>query len=135
MVQISGRQFSRTHYDQAHEQGNKTIKFIIGPTDFVNRVFDELQRRWEIVGPKIAEYLKQVESKILKGTNKIDTHHHEDNLSHNAMFRKDYTTIVGKLLPINPFLEDSFIKVRTDSAYSEEVRDFVDSIPEVGQQQ
>ena len=39
------------------------------------------------------------------------------------------------MLPINPFLKDSFIKVATDIAYSEEVCAFVDSIPEVGQKQ
>ena len=50
------------------------------------------------------------------------------------MFRKDYTTVIGKLLPRNPFLEDSFIKkVGTDIAYSEEVCAFFDSIPEVVQ--
>ena len=33
------------------------------------------------------------------------------------------------------FLEDSLINVGTDIVYSEEVRAFVNSIPEVGQQQ
>ena len=99
----------------------------------MNRASDELQRRWEIGGPEIAEYLQQVESKILKGTNKNDTHHHEDNPTHNAMFRKDYATVIGRLLPFNPFLEDSFIKVGTDIAYSEKVYAFIDSIPEIGQ--
>ena len=51
------------------------------------------------------------------------------------MFRKNYTNVVGRLLPINPFLEDSFIKVRTGISYSEKLRAFVDSIPEVHQQQ
>ena len=51
------------------------------------------------------------------------------------MFRKDYTTVIGRMLTINPFLEDSFIKVGTDIAYSEEVCAFVDSVPEVGQKQ
>ena len=74
--------FKRIHYDQAYEQSNKTIKSIKGPIDFVNRVYDVLQRRWEIAGPEIAEYLEQVESKILKGTNRNDTHHHEDNPTH-----------------------------------------------------
>ena len=101
----------------------------------MNRVSDELQRRWDIARPEIAEYLEKVESKIPKGTNKNDTHHHEDNPTHNAMFKKDCTTVIGRLLPFNPFLEDSFIKVSTDIAYSEEVCAFVDSIPEIGQQQ
>ena len=101
----------------------------------MNGACNELQRRWGIAGPKIFEYLEQVESKILKGTNKNDTHHHEDNPTHNAMFRKDYATVIGRLLPVNPFLEDSFIKVGTDIAYSEEVRAFVDAIPEIGQKQ
>ena len=51
------------------------------------------------------------------------------------MFRKDYATVIGRLLPVNPFLEDSFIKVGTDIAYSEEVYAFVDAIPEIGQKQ
>ena len=79
---------------------------IKGPIDFVNRASDELQRRWEIAGRKIAEYLEQVENKILKGTNKNDTYHHEDNPTHNAMFRKDYATVIGRLLPVNPLFED-----------------------------
>ena len=39
------------------------------------------------------------------------------------------------MLPINPFLEDSFIKVGADMAYSAEVCAFVDSVTEVGQKQ
>ena len=69
-MQISSREFSRIHYDQAHEQSNQTVKSTKGPVDFVKRGSDELQRTWEITGPKIAEYLEQVESKTLKGTNK-----------------------------------------------------------------
>ena len=59
VLQISGREFSRIHYDQAHEQSNQTIKSIKGPIDFVNRASDKLQRRWEIAGPEIAEYLER----------------------------------------------------------------------------
>ena len=44
---------------------------------------------------EIAEYLEQVKSKILKGTNKNDTHNYGDNSTHNAMFRKDDTTVIG----------------------------------------
>ena len=83
----------------------------------------------------MAEYLEQVRSKILKVANKNDTYHHEDNPIHNAMFRKDYTTIIGRLLLINPFLKDSFIRVRTDITYSEEVCAFIDSSLEVGQKE
>ena len=49
------------------------------------------------------------------------------------MFRKDHTTVIGRWLLTNQFLKDSFIKVRADIVYSEEVCDFVDSKPEVGQ--
>ena len=42
VVQISCRQFSQIHYDQAHKQSNKTIKFIKGPIDSVNYASDEL---------------------------------------------------------------------------------------------
>ena len=57
----------------------------------------------------------------------------EDNATENAMFQKDYTAVIRRLLPSNPFLEDSFIKVRTDIAYSEEVCAFVDSILKIDQ--
>ena len=33
VVQISGRQFSQIHHDQAHKQSNKTIKSVKGPVD------------------------------------------------------------------------------------------------------
>ena len=46
---------------------------------------------------------------------------------------KGYTTVIGRLLPVNPFMKDSFIKVEADIAYSEEVCAFVDAIPEIGQ--
>ena len=49
------------------------------------------------------------------------------------MFRKDHATVIGRWLLTNQFLNDSFIKVRTDIVYSEEVCGFVDSKPEVGQ--
>ena len=73
MFQISGRQFSLINYDQTHNQTNRAIKFIKIPIDFVNRV-----------------YIAQVEEKIVKGTNKNDIHHYEDNPTNNAIFRKDY---------------------------------------------
>ena len=53
VVQISSREFSRIHYDQAHEQSNKTIKSIKGPIDFVNRASDELQRGGRSQDPKL----------------------------------------------------------------------------------
>ena len=86
VVQISSIQFLRIHYDQPN---NKTINYIKGPIDFMNCARDELQSRWEIVGPKIAEYLTQVESKILKGTDQNDTHNYEHNPTHNAMFKEN----------------------------------------------
>ena len=45
-----------------------------------------------------------VERKILNNINKNDTNHYEYNSTHNATFTKDYTTIVGRLLPIISFL-------------------------------
>ena len=104
------------------------------PIDFVNRANDQLQRSWEITEPEIAKYLEQAESKIHKGSNQKDTHHHDDNATHNPAFRKDYATVIAILLPINPLLEDLFVKVRTNIAYSDEVPAFVDSILEIGQQ-
>ena len=67
----------------------------------MNPASDQLQRRWEIAGPETAEYIEQVEIKIFNGTNKNDTHHHEENPSRNAIFRKDYATVIGRLLPVN----------------------------------
>ena len=126
------REFSQVHYDQAHEQSKKTIKSIKGPIDFVNCGVDKLQRRWEIAGPEITKHLEQVEIKILKGTKKNDTQRHEDNSKHNAMFRKDYTTVIGRLLSVNLFLGDSIIKVGRDIAYSKEVYGFFNAILEIG---
>ena len=51
------------------------------------------------------------------------------------MFRKDYTTVIGRLVSVNLFLEDSIIKVRTDIAYSEEVYGFFNAKLEIGQKQ
>ena len=51
------------------------------------------------------------------------------------MFRKDCTTVIWTFPQTNPFLENSFIKVGIDIAYSKEVRVFVESLTEVGQQQ
>ena len=47
-------------------QQQDNIKYIKGPIDFVNCSSDELQSRCEMAGPKIVEYLIQVESKMLK---------------------------------------------------------------------
>ena len=41
-AQITGRQFSRIHFNQAHEQNNKTIKSISGPIHFVDRSDENL---------------------------------------------------------------------------------------------
>ena len=40
-----------------------------------------------------------------------------------------------RLLPINPFTENSFVKIGTNLEYNEQVCHFVDQIPEIGQQQ
>lgn len=87
VVQILGSQFSQIYYYQAHEQRNKTIKFIIGPIDLVIRVSDEFQR--EISGHKTFEYLEQAEGKMLKVKEKNETCHHEDSSTHNNIFRED----------------------------------------------
>ena len=104
------------------------------PKNFVNCASNKLQSRWEIAGHKIVEYLKKVESKVLKVITQNDIHNHEHNPTQNAMFRKDYTTVVGRLLPMSLFLENSFIKVETDISYSEKLRAFADSILNVRQQ-
>ena len=54
-------------------------------------------------------------------------------IQHNTKFRKGYTTAVGRLLPSNPFLQGSFIKVGSGIAYSEKLPAFVNSIPKVRQ--
>ena len=128
VVQISGRQFSRFSYDQAHELRSKTMKSINGSIDFVNRVSDELQRTREIARPEFVKYEEQAESKMFRDTNQNYTYYHEDNHTENTLFRKDYTNVVGRLLSVNLVLKDSFVKVGTDIAYSKEVRAFVDSI-------
>ena len=56
VVQISGSQFSRIHYDQPK---SKAVK------NELDCASDKLQNRKEITGPKIEENVSQVESKIL----------------------------------------------------------------------
>ena len=63
LVQISGSNFLQTCYDQPN---SKTIKCLKRPINFVNCARDALQSRLEIGWPKIAKYLKQSESKILR---------------------------------------------------------------------
>ena len=72
---------------------------------------------------------------MFRDTNQNYTYYHEDNNTENTLFRKDYTNVVGRLLPINLVLKDSFVKVGTDIVYSKEVRAFVDSISDSAQQQ
>ena len=62
---------------KAHKQSGKTIKFIIGPIDGESRK----QLVLEKVGHRRIRYFRteQVDSKIFKGTNKIENHHNEDN--------------------------------------------------------
>ena len=91
-AQITGRQFSRIHFDQAHGQSNKTIKSISGLIHFVNRSDENLQRRWEIAGSEIADFLDHVECE-LKGSNSTETHHHENSPSHNVCKGKFYYPI------------------------------------------
>ena len=134
VVQISGRQFSRFYYDQAHELRSKTMNSINGPIDFMNRVSDELQRTRQIARPEFVKYEEQAESKMFRDPNQNYTYYHEDNPAENTLFRKDYTNVVGRLLPINLVLKDSFVKVGTDIVYSKEVRAFVDSISDSAQQ-
>ena len=51
------------------------------------------------------------------------------------MFLKDYNTVMRRLLHVNPFMENSFVKIGTNLEYNEQVCHFVDQIPEIGQQQ
>ena len=98
---------------------------------------DENIERWEIAGPEIAEYLEQAE-KILhaeEGKHDDPKPHHEDNPSHNKLFSKDSATITSRLLSINPFLEETFVKAGTNVKFSEDVHEFAELIPDVGQQQ
>ena len=88
MYQNLVRRFLPVRYDKAQEQ--RTIKFIKWLIDFENRVNNESQKRWETAESKIPKYLVQVERKIVKGTNKNDIHHQEDNPTNNAMFTKSY---------------------------------------------
>ena len=76
----------------------------------MNRENDNLQRRWEIAGPEVAEYLENAEGKLKKGddTNITLPHH---NPSHNKMFMKDSAIIIERLMAVNPFMEELFIKV------------------------
>ena len=111
------------------------IKSISGPINFVNRADEDLQRRWEVAGPEIAEYLEDVEKEIFAMDEVCSLSHHEDSPSHNAMFRKDYSTIIFRLIPVNPFMEEHFVKVGTNVRFTKEVHDFVGKISDIGQLQ
>ena len=134
VVQISNREFSRIHYNQAHEQCNKVIKSISGPINFVNRSDESLQRRWEIAGPEIALYLQYIEENIFKSesSDKVFSHH-EDNPSHNRIFLKDCAIITARLKAVNPFMEEAFVNAGTSCKYNNNVHAFVKSIPDIGQ--
>ena len=114
VVQISGRHFSQIYYNQANKQSNKTITSIKGPIDFVNCAIVN----W-LVTEKMGDcriwncqiFRASWEQDAQSYQQKNDTHYYEDNLTRDAMLRKDYTTVIGRLLPINPFLQDSFIKL------------------------
>ena len=93
----------------------------------MNSASDELQSRCQTL---ICRIFKVSREKILKVTKQNDTHNHEHNSTHNVMFREDYSTVVGRLLPINPFLKDACIKVGPDIAFREKLRAFGDSILE-----
>ena len=100
----------------------------------MNCASDELWSRWKIAGPKIAEYLKKVESKILKDTNHTHTHNHEHNPIHNVMFRKDYTIVVGDCSQSIHSWRICLSSSEENIVYSEELRAFVDSILKVHSQ-
>ena len=102
VAQITNKSFSKIHFDQAHEQSNKTIKSISGPINFVNRADENLQRRWEIAGPEIADFLENIENDMRDSTSS-DANHHEDSPSHNSTFLKESSVVMSPLLPLNPF--------------------------------
>ena len=79
-LSMSGRNFSNIHPDQAHEQSNKMIKSIRGPINFVNKVDEQTQRKWEIVGPEIIQYLNGIEEQIYPQSS-TSTKHHEDSVA------------------------------------------------------
>ena len=79
-VQIGDSKFSKIHYDHAYEQSNKTVKSSNGTIDLVNRVDEEVHRRWEIAGPEVSEYLENVEEHLHPSKNAPENHH-EDSVS------------------------------------------------------
>ena len=56
VAQVSGRQFSRIHYDQAHKNGAKQLSLSKFQSISCKRWVTE--RKWKIAGPKIAKYLE-----------------------------------------------------------------------------
>ena len=133
-VQISHRKFSKIHYDHAHEQSNKTIKSSSGTIDLVNRVNEEVQRRWEIAGPEISEYLENVEEYLHPSKN-AQENHHEDSVSANKWFCDDYMIIKPRLMHNNPFEADAFVRVGTNYTFPKAVVEYAKLIPDIGNQQ
>ena len=52
---------STHHFDYVHEQCNKVIKC---PINFVNQADENVQRRWEIAGTEITDYLDCAENPL-----------------------------------------------------------------------
>ena len=71
VAEISGRQFAQIHYDQAHEQSNKTIKYIKGPIEFVNWASDELTAGGRSQGPKLPNFKGKSRAEYSKVTTKM----------------------------------------------------------------
>ena len=135
-VQITEKSFSKIHYDHAHEQSNKTIKSIRGPIDFVNQSDENIQRRWEIAGAEIADYLESAQSSLKESNNgPFSLRHHEDNHSFNNLFLKESAILINRLMHVNPFFEKRFVKIGTNSVFDEAVEQFAMVIPEIGDKQ
>ena len=68
------------------------------PKNFVNCASNKLQSRWEIAGHKIVEYLKKVESKVLKVITQNDIHNHEHNPTQSSWKIAPNESILGEFI-------------------------------------
>jgi len=106
VAQKTKRIFSAIPMDQAHEQNNACMKGdggAVGLTDNPSAL-----RRWMISGPEIARVIGEFESSELRGTERVDTRHHDQTTSVQTSFAKDVCSLVTAIEELgNPFEEKS----------------------------
>ena len=105
-AQKTKRVFSAIPIDQAHEQNNACVKGdggAVGLTDNPSAL-----RRWMIAGPEVARVIGEFENSDVRGSRRVDTHHHDQTASVQTSFTRDVCSLVTVIEELgNPFEEES----------------------------